>query len=134
MNELKDTVLKDGQEAPTPYRGPRASNTLETLRPREVNVPPPFGFTGDPFQTYDPVQETDSLPLQGRGLPPEQYNLLPVDWPTVQETLGLPKEFVELSLTQRVENLEGEVLRLQEQTDGLLDRIAIHNTKSSHKI
>jgi hypothetical protein len=134
MNEYKDTILKDGQEVPTPYRGPRASNTLETLRPREVNVPPPFGFTGDPFQTYDPVQETDSLPLQGRGLPPEQYNLLPVDWPTVQETLGLPKEFVELSLTQRVENLEGEVLRLQEQMDGLLDRIAIHNTKSSHKI
>ena len=134
MNELKDTVLKDGQEAPTPYRGPRASNTLETLRPREVNTDWAASWKPADEIYKSPVQETDSLPLQGRGLPPEQYNLLPVDWPTVQETLGLPKEFVELSLTQRVENLEGEVLRLQEQMDGLLDRIAIHNTKSSHKI
>jgi hypothetical protein len=133
MNE-KDTILKDGQEAPTPYRGPRASNTLETLRPREVNTDWAASWKPADAIYQSPVQETDSLPLQGRGLPPEQYNLLPVDWPTVQETLGLPKEFVELSLTQRVEYLEGEVLRLQEQMDGLLDRIAIHNTKSSHKI
>lgn len=133
MNESKDTILKDGQDASTSHTGLRASNTLESLRPKEVNVPPPFGFTGDPFQTYDPVQKTDS-PVQGRGLPPEQYNLLPVDWPTVQETFGLPKEFVELSLTERVEYLEARNLRLEEQMDRLLDRIAVHNTKSSHKI
>ena len=127
MNESKDTILKDGQEVPTPYRGPRASNTLETLRPREVNT---LVEQGPGFQF---VRKTEP-PVQGRGLPPEQYNLLPVDWPTVQETLGLPKEFVELSLTQRVENLESQVLGLEEQVDALKDRIAAYNVKSSHKI
>ena len=78
-----DTVQKDGQEVPTPRTGLRASNTLETLRPREVNIPaysipqplqgrglPPLEF----FEGSDSVRITDlgpvSLPLQGRGLPP----------------------------------------------------------------
>ena len=133
MNESKDTILKDGQEASTHRTGLRASNTLESLRPREINVPAWTGLPG--CETgVDPADVVDTLPLQGRGAPPEQYNLLPVDWPTVQETIGLPKEFVELSLTERVEYLEARNLRLEEQMDGLLDRIAIHNTKSSHKI
>jgi hypothetical protein len=144
MNESKDTILKDGQEAPTPVRltGLRASNTLESLRPKEVNAAAGHFCDGLKYtvswprelcSNCPPIQKTDS-PVQGRGLPPEQYNLLPVDWPTVQETIGLPKEFVELSLTERVEYLEARNLRLEEQMDGLLDRIAIHNTKSSHKI
>lgn len=131
MNE-KDTNQKDGQKEPTPYRGPKASNTLESLRPREVNVPPPFGFTGDPFKTYDPVQKTDDLPLQGRGTPPEQYNLLPVDWPTASETMGFKE--VERAYGVLQLPLEDRVTRLEERVDGILDRLAAYNVKSSHKV
>jgi hypothetical protein len=129
----KDTILKDGQEVPTPVRltSLRASNTLESLRPREVNVPPPFGFTGDPFQTYDPVQKTDS-PVQGRGLPPEQYNLLPVDWPTASETMGFQE--VERAYGVLQLPLDERVTRLEEQVDSILDRLAKFSIKSSHKI
>lgn len=132
MANEKDTNLQQGQEVSTPRVGLRASNTLESLRPREVNVPPPFGFTGDPFQTYDPVQKTDDLPLQGRGTPPEQYNLLPVDWPTASETMGFKE--VERAYEVLQIPLEDRVTRLEERVDGILDRLAAYNVKSSHKI
>ncbi len=135
MNE-KDTNLKDGQSVPTPYRGPKASNTLESLRPREVNV----FQDGSLWNTYGQakegglpaIQETDNAPLQGRGTPPEQYNLLPVDWPTASETMGFKE--VERAYEVLQLPLEDRVARLEDRVDGLLDRLAAYNVKSSHKI
>lgn len=135
-NEKESRFDNAGQKASTPSPF-RAANTVETLRPREVNT-----------LWADPVQKTDSLPLQGRGLPPLDYeeppdcgqrlpeylqdvftpaNVLPVDWPTATATMKLPNEFLDIPLARRVAKLEGLV-------DGLLDRIALYNTKSSHKI
>jgi hypothetical protein len=127
MNEKESNFPNDGQNAPTPRTGLRASNTLETIRPQEI-----VNTYLDQPASNEPLYQR--APMQGRGLPPEQYNLLPVDWPTVQETAGLPKEFVELSLTQRVEYLEARNLRSEERIDGILDRLALYNVKSSHKI
>ena len=156
-----DTVSNTGQKAPTPSPL-RASNTLETLRPKEVNVAPEWLQKAMPQvleevkNFLEPVQETDSLPLQGRGLPPvdyeydsaghphkvknvqetdlfaepeqpEKYNVLPVDWPTATKTMGLPEEFLDFPLEKRV-------TRLEEQVDGLLDRLAKFSIRSGHKI
>ena len=126
-----DTVQKDGQEAPTPRTGLRASNTVATLTPREV-LPlqgrglPPLCTELEPFVTYDPVRKTDN------DTKPAKYNVLPVDWPTAEETMGFQEVeraygVLQLPLTDRV-------LWLEEQVSGLLDRIAIYNTKSSHKL
>ena len=139
----KDTVQKDGQEVPTPRTGLRASNTVATLTPREVL--PLQGRGLPPIDFEEPVWKTDyeySLrieggprpdlpPTQGRGTPPAG-NVLPVDWPTAEETMGFQEverayEVLQLPLTDRV-------LWLEEQVSGLLDRIAIYNTKSSHKL
>ena len=160
-----DTVQKDGQEVPTPRTGLRASNTLETLRPREVNIPAyaipqPLQGRGLPPMDFEDevVRKTDDGIFLGRvsaehesqreiarikeaianakadnrlaGLP--AGNVLPVDWPTAEETMGFQEVeraygVLQLPLTERV-------LWLEEQVSGLLDRIAIYNTKSSHKL
>jgi hypothetical protein len=145
----KDTKnVTDGQKVDAPRTGLRASNTLETLRPREINVPAWTGLPGCEMGV-DPADVIDTLPLQGRGLPPvgcatpypqsfkdnlrpEQYNLLPVDWPTAAETMGFKE--VERAYEVLQLPLETRVLRLEEQVDGLLDRLAAYNVKSSHKI
>jgi len=163
MNEKDTSRFDDGQEAPTPRPSPlRASNTIETLRPRDISWPtatlPGPGYAGAPADVppeielaYSPsgmayaapVRKTDNPPLQGRGLPPEGFglepvqqtdlftgreqpvklnaNVLPVNWPA---STNKPPQ---LPLTDRVE-------RLEEQVDALLDRIALHNVRSSHKI
>src|ERR1700689_2146947 len=70
MFDKESKNLNDGQKAPTPSPL-RASNTLESLRPREVNV---FNATEQAYgDLAREIQETDSLPLQGRGLPPLDY-------------------------------------------------------------
>jgi hypothetical protein len=99
---------------------------------------PPLCTELEPFVTYDPVRKTDyeeavaNAQADNRlaGLP--AYNVLPVDWPTASETMGFQEVeraygVLQLPLTERV-------LWLEEQVSGLLDRIAIYNTKSSHKL
>jgi hypothetical protein len=175
MNEKDTSRFDDGQEAPTPSPL-KASNTLETLRPRDISWPtatlPGPGYAGAPADVppeielaYSPsgmayaapVRKTDNPPLQGRGLPPEGFglepvqqtdlftgreqpvklnaNVLPVDWPTAMEAMGLseiPKKF---DYSYKPANtLEDRVTKLEEQVDALLDRIAKHNQRSSHKI
>ena len=155
MFDKESKNLNDGQKAPTPSPL-RASNTLESLRPKEVNV------FNEVEQAYGDlareIQKTDSPPLQGRGLPPvdyeydsnvagyphkvknvqetdlfaepeqpEKYNVLPVDWPTATKTMSLPEEFLDFPLEKRV-------TRLEEQVDGLLDRLAKFSIRSGHKI
>jgi hypothetical protein len=141
----KESDLQTGQKAPTPSPL-RASNTLESLRPKEVNV------FNEAEQAYGDLaremQKTDNLPLQGRGLPPIDYeqpsgdfisydkaiateheryrqvgrkaNVLPVDWPTASETMDF--------------SLAGRVTKLEEQVDSILDRLAKFSIRASHKI
>ena len=143
----------DAGEEPTPRPGLRASNTTKTLAPRDISWPTAtlrvHGYAGapadvlpeieeaiqnaqadnrlaglpDPFKTYDPVQKTDWVPYDPSTEPkPEKYNCLPVDWPTAQETMGLPKS-PEPKKIYSVAELAGRIERLEEQLDGLLDRI-----------
>ncbi len=169
-------------KAPT-LTGLRASNTLETLKPREIQFAPPtletFNESSPGIVLPEPVfvrkdgpypfietraeyeaivRKTDNVfsssyeanEYAGRQRATqtapvdiikdgEKYtvvtnngaNVLPVDWPTVekgwQSENKTPKPFLMPSLTDRVQKLE-------EQVDSLLDRIAKHNQRSSHKI
>ena len=153
MNEKESRFSENQQGVLTPRTGLRASNTLETLRPREINVPansiPQLPLQGrglPPIDFEDEVRKTDfggepHLPESARlGSPeyvkalrkqfekPEAYNVLPVDWPTAQETMGLP-ETISYSTGYRA-----RIEKLEEQMDGLLDRLAKFNFKASHKI
>jgi hypothetical protein len=128
----KDSRFDDKLPATPPPSPFRASNTLESLRPRDISWPtatlPEPGYAGAP---------ADVPPsLQGRGLPPEEFNLAPVDWPTAMETMGKqPPPFAPKpakitgfkTVEQRLEALENRV-------DGLLDRLAAYNVKASHKL
>ena len=67
------------------------------------------------------------------SMKPEKYNCLPVDWPAAQETMGLPK-LPEPKKIYSVAELAGRIERLEEQLDGLLDRIYRFNIKSTHKL
>src|ERR1700677_2084566 len=147
MDEKDTSRFDDGQKAPTPSPF-QASNTLESLRPRDISWPtatlPGPGYAGapadvppdlDPYQTYDPVQKTDKFtgPEQSEKL---NASVLPVDWPTAQETMGLPKldpKKFEYSYKPTT-TLEARISKLEGLVDGLLDRIALYNTRSSHKI
>jgi hypothetical protein len=170
MNEQESIFQTDGQGASTPAHptGLRASNTVETLRPREINVGSgeyPFLGTFErndagEFKPVDNVRKTDidfspkyDTPLQGRGLPPQGFELQPLT-PAQQEavTTQKPSEKVwpggQMIVNQPTQNLaikqgsasrhwlplSDRVARIEEQLDGLLDRIAAHNVKSSHKI
>ena len=112
------------------YTGVRASNTHETLKPRDI-----FEVSGDGRPTSEwqetsktpPVPAADGKYVVDINTPFQQIEKF--RWPA--KKLELPEE---LPLTSRVENLEAEVLRLTERVDGLLDRIALYNTKSSHKL
>ena len=86
----------DNDTSKPKYNPIKASNTLETLRPKEVNTgfgPQPMQGRGLPplefFEGSDSVRITDlgpvSLPLQGRGLPPidfeeEEESVRKADW------------------------------------------------------
>ena len=137
--------------------GPRASNTIETLRPKEVNVtfPGPIDY---PFENEVTGNFDFSQPLQGRGLPaksvqtpdksekiyePETYVEPPKPEPprNLDYKLTVPKisprpSYVpeKVPVVDRVELLENKVQSLIERVDGILDRLAAYNVKSSHKI
>jgi len=134
MSEKDSRFENDGQEAPTPRTGLRASNTVATLTPREVL--PLQGRGLPPIDYEEDVRKVDwptaTLPSPGYAgapadVPPEVEeqvgNVLPVDWPTAAETMGF-----------RSDSLYARVDRLEEQMDGLLDRLAKFNFKASHKI
>jgi len=137
MSEKESRFENDGQEVPTHRTGLRASNTVATLTPREV-LPlqglglPPLCTELEPFVTYDPVRKTDyeeavaNAQADNRlaGLP--AYNVLPVDWPTAQETMGLPAAPSPLDVDR--------LTWCEEQIDGLLDRIAKYNIRAQHRI
>lgn len=88
--EKESSRFESGQEESTPRRGLRASNTTATLQPREVNVEfhtenePPVTLPAHSGSTLKVIQKTDTL--QGRGLPPEAFNLTPVSWPDAKAT------------------------------------------------
>lgn len=117
------------------YTGIRASNTNETLKPRDI-----FEVSGDgratysapqiPQEVWDSLKEAQDIAERATAAS-SVYTKVEKSLPKPVKKLELPEE---LPLTSRVENLESEVLRLTEQVDGLLDRIALHNTRSSHKI
>jgi hypothetical protein len=156
MPDEKDTSrFDDWQKAPTPSPL-KASNTLESLRPRDISWPtatlPGPGYAGapadvplelDPYRTYDPVRKTDKF-TEPEQAPKLNANVLPVDWPSSSNAPSGGD--IELAYTERgtayarqkpipsVRSLEDRIEKLEGLVDGLLDRIATHNTKSSHKI
>ncbi len=133
MND-QDTSTETAQ--PT---GLRASNTLQTLKPVEVNAdnigngpgPQYADFAGlclpasispelDPFKTYDPVQ---CHPQQRPTLftQPEPFETL-----NVSHVKDDPIWIIS-AILDRVEVIEDKVA-------SLLARIELHNVRSSHKI
>ena len=143
-NTTKTLAPRDIYETPN-----GGTVTLEQLRaPEEAlkNALADNRLAGlpDPFKTYDPVQKADidySPKYDGpqtKGIDigsskPEKYNCLPVDWPTAQETMGLPKS-PEPKKIYSVAELAGRIERLEEQLDGLLDRLAKYNIRAQHRI
>jgi hypothetical protein len=131
--EDKDTVSQgaiDGykasrfEDAPTPEptpRGLRASNTLETLRPRVIYCDEPDAGRGQAIPS-NPGLDAGIVRKTDNPLP--AYNVLPVDWPAAMETMG----------KQARRSDDDRLTRLEEQMDALLDRIALYNVKSSHKL
>jgi len=165
MDDKDTSRFDDWQKAPTPSPL-KASNTLETLRPREVRVTQEWDGTGvvnrEEALNLDSiagvfVRKTDlandiaicehytnqatpeDVAAWGKKLAanlPPAHNVLPVDWPTAQETMGLPKldpKKFEYSYKPTT-TLEARISKLEGLVDGLLDRIALYNTRSSHKI
>lgn len=138
MTDEKDTRFDDKLPATPPPSPLRASNTLESLRPREVNAFLDTPTSGEPLvqKTDYAIRELFPQPIipekvwdalkesQGAVEKASGANVLPVNWPT---SSNKPKPVILPSAYDRVTKLE-------EQVDALLDRIALHNVRSSHKI
>lgn len=128
-----------GVPTPSPLR---ASNMLESLKPRDISWPlatlPGPGYAGAPADVppeLEPVfisgladasvvRKTNGLRIDNSGPQELKANVLPVNWPASNK---VPKPFLLPSIYDRV-------VKLEEQVDSLLDRIALHNVRSSHKI
>jgi hypothetical protein len=136
----KESRFDDKLPATPPPSPLRASNTLESLRPRDISWPtatlPSPGYVGAPadvppeleagqsdialahsaFIAEPIVRKTDKPPA----------NVLPVNWPASSPS---PEKAWRSGpdLYDRVQKLEGQV-------DSILDRLAKHNVRSSHKI
>lgn len=112
------------------YTGVRASNTHETLKPRDI-----FEASG--------IQESAVFTAPEQPPISEQIGKFITGMPA--ETVHQPEGFKRivpkpsyvppvLPLTQRVEELEAKIEKLEGQVDGLLERLARFNFKASHKI
>lgn len=138
--------------------GIRASNTVKTLTPTEVV--PGVQTTPDPFYTTITVPssgkyafEYDSPVSSSTGMYPSPDNAVLIDplksteneSPEQQQTLfGLPEGDFEsgfaddhcFAYTPDKEEsvLSRRVSRLEEQVDGILDRLAKFSIRASHKI
>lgn len=141
MNENENEVK------PSPLR---ASNTVSTLKPVEVNASFPIPESGIAGELRNPrhlQKALDDLADWAKDIPLSGQDVETVPSPEQQQTLfGLPEGDFESgfaddhcfaytpdeahfnnSLLQRVE-------RLEEQVDGLLDRIAKYNIRAQHRI
>ena len=136
------------------YTGVRASNTHETLKPRDI-----FEASGD----SRPVREEDLKPaplseqikrfLQPtpkeavyapEGFKKPEVNLTPIPVkpepyraapkPIVPHFGSIGNLVLPASKPAELKPMDERVLRLEEQVDGLLERLARFNFKASHKI
>lgn len=128
MNE-KESRFDDKLPATPPPSPLRASNTLESLKPRSIYcedrvIDRALDYDIGPRDVYkssEPfVRKTDKF-TEREQAPKLNANVLPVNWPA---SSNKPPQ---LPLTDRVE-------RLEEQVDALLDRLAKFSIRSSHKI
>jgi hypothetical protein len=148
---VDEPILSDGPEEPTPVRGLRASNTIESMRPKEVRAseysdPISDAFTGliqktDARKELDLLKEIIYRPKGG------DFQLAPK--PESPKTSFVPKpplppRFSPIgsliddrpyySPAPPVESLEERVTYLEEQVSALLDRIAKYNVRAQHRI
>jgi len=104
----------------------KASNTQETLKPKEVNfldlgwpggVPEPE--TIEQNEELDRKQLIEDIERLEKELEPEDDD---------------PEEAKIFEIINILEELTTRIERLEDRVDSILDRVAIYNTKSSHKI
>ena len=158
MSDKDSRFEEQAVEEVTSRTGLRAANTTETLKPKTIYCEDQVidrvvdGFIHHPAphvpdfvrKTY--IEPDFSRPLQGRGLPaetifrPQQEQVGQqqgkIAGPVKVSTLRPKPSYTPsvLPMMSRVEELEAKVEKLIGQVDGLLDRIALYNTKSSHKL
>lgn len=143
MNE-KESRFDDKLPATPPPSPLRASNTLESLKPRSIYcedrvIDRALDYDIGPRDVYkssEPfVRKTDKF-TEREQAPKLNANVLPVDWPTAAETMGLPKpEPKKFDYSYKpTATLDSRVTKLEEQVDALLDRIAKHNQRAQHRI
>lgn len=118
--------------------GPRAGNTTETLKPKEVNVLIPDEDCLPEFLPEEPrsvdnffTHEEDAAMADKayEWKTPISFSTTP-GWQTPISFSMTPGTLVPAGK----EELETRVLWLEEQVEGLLDRIARYNVGASHKI
>lgn len=141
----KDTSRFDGQEVPTPRTGLRASNTVATLTPREV-LPlqgrglPPIGYEEDVRKTdWQPENKAQVPYLVEAGQSTQTFasgSFLsnPIALFEYPKSEDREEAYNGQKVTYCSTPDEYRLTRLEEQMDALLDRIALYNVKSSHKI
>jgi len=115
----------------------RASNTINTLTPRSifeaVGVPEPEDLA-EQLIAFTP-KETVYGPVQGRGLPLTDYEYAVAEAKADARLAESDDHcFAYTDMEAPRKSLEDRVTKLEDQMDGLLDRLARYNTKSSHKI
>lgn len=102
------------------FKGPRAGNTTETLKPKVVEAKPDFSD----FSNSEDTKVTKSKVTDFSW--PEQLQSPKV---TTVTTPGIL-----LKYPIRVPSVESRIADLEDRLDDLYDRIALYNVKSSHKI
>lgn len=106
--------------------GPRAGNTTETLKPKEVNVLIPDEDCLPAFLPEEPRSVDNFFTHEeDAAMADKAY-----EWKTPISFSMTPGTLVPAGK----EELETRVLWLEEQVEGLLDRIARYNVGASHKI